>query len=78
MVPRDYKKAKTILENLLSHNQQTVSQALYLLGNIYQKGLGVKKDPIRAKKYYNNACLQENDEACHALQTLYKKDPQDK
>lgn len=40
-----YEKAKAILENLLNHNQQTVSQALYLLGTIYQKGLDVKKDP---------------------------------
>ncbi|CAI3938271.1 tetratricopeptide repeat protein [Commensalibacter communis] len=72
-VPKDYRKAKTILETAFKYKCYNNLQAMYLLGKMYQQGLGMKKDLKTANDYFIVACLHDNEDACHTLKANSKK-----
>ena len=43
------------------------------LGNIYQKGNGVKQDDAKAKKFYSDACNGGSARACYALGLMFSE-----
>ena len=49
-----------------------------LLGSYYQRGYGVKKNPILAKEYYNKGCLRESQQGCKKYKQLKIKYVKDK
>ncbi|EUK17870.1 tetratricopeptide repeat protein [Commensalibacter papalotli (ex Servin-Garciduenas et al. 2014)] len=70
-VPRDYHKARNILENSLKYLLRSQSaETQHLLGTMYQQGLGVKKNNKIAKNYLEDACSLNNEQACQVLKTL--------
>src|SRR2546423_231555 len=48
-----------------------LAPAQYRLGSLYEKGQGVKKDPIEARRLYLAAAQQGNAKAMHNLAVLY-------
>ena len=43
-----------------------------LLGDLHKKGLGVKRDPDRARKYYGKACDFGSQQGCDAYRELLR------
>ncbi|CAI3941506.1 unnamed protein product [Commensalibacter communis] len=72
-VPKDYRKAKAILETTFKYECYDNLQAMYLLGKMYQQGLGTKKDLKTANDYFIIACLHDNKDAYHTLKVNSKK-----
>jgi hypothetical protein len=48
-----------------------LTPALLALGSVYEKGVGVAKDPQRARAYYFEAARKGNAKAMHNLAVLY-------
>lgn len=42
-------------------------EGLYLLGTVYEQGLGSKKDSAKAEAYYHRACDLNYQDACRKL-----------
>ncbi len=45
--------------------------ACYRLGNLYYQGQGVKKDHLKASKYYKKGCDMNVPASCTFLGTIY-------
>ena len=60
---QDYKQAFKYLSKVADTGY---SNALYLLGDIYSKGLGVNQDNKKAEESYNNACGEKDKKSCYA------------
>ena len=70
---KNYKKA---LQELLKENKSLVGMAYseysqYRIGQLYELGLGVKKDYVQAKEWYEKSALQGYELAQLALGKLY-------
>ena len=58
---QDYTKARKSFEFAAAQNE---AGSQYMLAIIYEQGLGVDKDPERAKHYYYLACQNGYEESC--------------
>ena len=67
---RDFEKAFTLFENAAKKGNYT---AQYNLGLMYEKGNGVKKDPVKAFEYYKKSGEQGYEPAQYVLGRLYLK-----
>ncbi|MCF6201002.1 MAG: tetratricopeptide repeat protein [Hydrogenimonas sp.] len=73
----DYTKAKTMFERAV--NEEGSDQAYFLLGLLYLKGKGVKKDPFKAKKYLLKAVDFGNIRAkCYLAEAMLLSKSRDK
>ena len=69
---RDYKKAFYWMDKAASGGYGD-SNCRYYLGRMYEKGLGVKNDYVKARKYYDSASRAGNVKAKVKLADLYRK-----
>ncbi|MCK9454736.1 tetratricopeptide repeat protein [Sulfurimonas sp.] len=67
---KEYKKAMSIFNELSDKGD---AQAQTELGHIYVNGLGVKKDVLNAKKYWEKAAEKNNVDALYYLGLMYYK-----
>ncbi len=73
----DYPKAKEMLEKAVA--QEGAEQAHFLLGLLYLKGKGVKKDLFKARKYLQKAVSFGNVRAkCYLAETQILNRSKDK
>lgn len=72
---KDYSKAINQLEPLVKDNN---AKAMYLLGTLYQQGLGTEAQPDKARTLFKQAAQQGNLDALNALrdmkQAQYRKE----
>lgn len=66
----DYQQARTEFETLASQWQE---EALFGLGKIYEEGLGVSRQPIKALMYYQLAAMSHNTDYLAAYEKLSKR-----
>lgn len=50
------------------------AQSMYILGRYYEDGIGIEKDPKKAKEWYTKAKKRGNQAARRALESLEKKE----
>ena len=53
-------------------NEKAYGPGCTYLGDMYAKGVGVDLDPVRAEKYYKEACKAKDIWGCHRLADLYR------
>ena len=59
--------------NWASRHQSKDDIAAWFLGRAYKFGLGVDRDPIKAKVYYISACEKDNGNAMIGLAQIYRE-----
>lgn len=62
---QDYEKAMMYYQNDINIPYKSLAtNAYYMIGQMYEKGLGVSKDSKQAKHYYKRACKEGVEKAC--------------
>ena len=67
-VRQSYAKGKKLVEKA---SQQNKNEAQLLLGELYERGLGVKKNDTIAKEWYGKSCDNGNQSGCNSYRRLH-------